>query len=130
MALRLLDSETGFALPVRSVQTNLIQVAGGGNREGEMQIILQERSAQLKLSAPGYQDFVATVEPVNPETAVEPNLRPLVQPKEFETRALQQFVSPRGTAVVGFLSDDITGKPFASVQEATQLVLRTCRDGS
>ncbi len=95
-----------------------------------MQIILQERSAQLKLSAPGYQDFVATVEPVNPETAVEPNLRPLVQPKEFETRALQQFVSPRGTAVVGFLSDDITGKPFASVQEATQLVLRTCRDGS
>jgi hypothetical protein len=113
--LRLFDSETGFAVPSESVRCNLPIIGRDQETAGLISISSPTKETTLEVTATGYRPFQALLKPHAGKAVIEIQLHPVKAPMEFQKEAIQRFLVAGKTLIIGFVSDDKTGKPLSGV---------------
>src|SRR6185503_8231666 len=103
--IRLVDSETGFAISPNRVRIEVAPVATQGEKAGVIALPVPQEPHRLRIEAEGYRQFSGTFWPMPQAAPVEIRLRPETLPSEFESSHLEKLRGPNKYVAIGFVSD-------------------------
>ena len=116
--VRFFDSETGLVVEPQQVTLDGTAFATRDPRfAGAFRLSLTAGEHEIQAFASGYRNFTCSLRPFDAAGA-EAMIDPVVGPPEFSPGAIRGNLSPDSALIIGFVGDDLTGRPLGGVRVA------------